>query len=66
MSFGRRISTWLAGKKTFTPISTNNPPLILRSDGTGDDFAFLHRLHHALPIEDLLSLALAQSHHAVD
>ncbi len=30
MSCGRRISTWLAGRNTFTPISTSRPPLILR------------------------------------
>ena len=29
-SAGRRISTWLAGKKTGTPMSTSRPPLILR------------------------------------
>ena len=30
MSAGRRTSTWLAGKKTFTPMSTSSPPLIFR------------------------------------
>ena len=30
MSAGRRMSTWLAGRKTFTPMSTSSPPLILR------------------------------------
>ena len=30
MSDGRRMSTWLAGRKTLTPISTSRPPLILR------------------------------------
>ena len=30
MSAGRRISTWLAGRNTLTPISTSRPPLILR------------------------------------
>ena len=30
MSAGRRMSTWLAGRNTFTPISTSSPPLILR------------------------------------
>ena len=27
---GRRMSTWLAGRKTLTPMSTSRPPLILR------------------------------------
>ena len=30
MSCGRRMSTWLAGRKTLTPMSTSRPPLILR------------------------------------
>ncbi len=30
MSLGRRISTWLAGRKTLTPMSTSRLPLILR------------------------------------
>ena len=30
MSEGRRMSTWLAGRKTLTPMSTSRPPLILR------------------------------------
>ena len=30
MSGGRRMSTWLAGRNTFTPMSTSRPPLILR------------------------------------
>ena len=30
MSAGRRTSTWLAGRKTFTPMSTSSPPLIFR------------------------------------
>ena len=30
MSCGRRMSTWLAGRKTLTPMLTSSPPLILR------------------------------------
>ena len=30
MSGGRRMSTWLAGRKTLTPMLTSRPPLILR------------------------------------
>ncbi len=30
ISPGRRMSTWLAGRKTGTPMSTSRPPLILR------------------------------------
>ncbi len=31
MSFVRRIATWLAGRKTGTPMSTSRPPLIFLS-----------------------------------
>ena len=30
MSPGRRMSTWLAGRNTGTPMSTSSPPLIFR------------------------------------
>ena len=37
----------------------------LSRDGAGDDLSFLDRLHHLLPGDDLLGLALAERDHAV-
>src|SRR5690606_19023931 len=37
----------------------------LANDLAGDDLAFVDRLHHLLPGDDLLGLALAQHDHAV-
>ena len=64
MSAGRRISTWLAGRNTLTPMSTSRPPLILRVTDAGDDVVLVDGLHDLEPGFDLLGLALAQGDHA--
>ena len=60
MSAGRRISTWLAGRKTFTPMSTSKPPLILRVTSAGDDVAFLVLGDDVFPFLLPLGLAVGQ------
>ena len=64
MSCGRRISTWLAGRNTLTPISTKQAALDLARDLAGDDVALVDGLHDLHPLFDLLGLALAEDDHA--
>ncbi len=64
MSAGRRISTWLAGRNTLTPISTSRPPLILRVTMPVTTSSLVDGLHHLQPGFDLLGLALAEGDHA--
>ena len=64
MSAGRRMSTWLAGRNTGTPMSTSSPPLILRVTLPLDDVAFLVLLDDPLPAADAVGLALGEHHQA--
>ena len=54
------MSTWLAGRKTLTPMSTSKPPLILRVTVPVTMSSFVDGLHDLQPRLDLFGLALAQ------
>ena len=55
MSGGRRMSTWEAGRKTGTPMSTSRPPLILRVTLPRDEVAFLVLGDDLVPIPSAAS-----------
>jgi hypothetical protein len=59
---GRRMSTCEAGRKTGTPISTSKPPLIFLVTLPETGSPFLLGLHDGFPVDDAISLALADLH----
>ena len=60
MSAGRRMSTWLAGRKTLTPMLTSRPPLILRVTTPVTMSPSLYLLDDLFPLLLAAGLAMAQ------
>ena len=60
MSLVRRMETWLAGRKTGTPMSTSRPPLIFWMTRPRTVAPSPYSLTIALPAADAVGLALAQ------